>query len=280
MKANKKTKIKLFFFCFISFKDDDLREISTLRGLYYTLRAPPNENIKNDSIIIRSNFHVVNKIKNHIKLVLNLEEQNSSIDEYIINSFNIYNPDPMYVFVLSENDSNRTVVLRRSNFSSITFPNITSLQRLHTLVKDSKLAQYRLDHRTSKLTPKDVRFYAKLKQLVLDDDLDEAESLRIVEENVRTERNFFKFMDSLNDRDSNDELDESSRRKHKYTDYQSILKDIHSHDHLGNYKLINNAPHYESEAPTPDEQITWDDLGLPGWAGSIIAEHEHPQENR
>lgn len=246
----------------------------------------------------RSSHDVFGELINHIKKVLNLDMKSNAMDEHFVNSFNIYNPDPMYVFVLPGDESNITLVFHRSNFSETSFPNTTSLLKLHSILKNSKLGQYIQfeRHRAPKLLVNDFRFFERYKELMNDADLDDAASLRVVEENVRTERNFFKFMDNLNkqsDVQHNDvttqsyvnsdtfglRLSHSSKQNGQQykenqlkqkgrSEYQSLLKNIHSHSHLGNYQLGNSAQHYENfekeKFSTNSQGVTWEDLGLPG----------------
>lgn len=280
----------------------NLVDTTTDHEVYYTLGFKVN-NSRITRSHDRSNPHSINRLKNQIKFVLNfdLHTRNETIDKYIVESFNVYNPDPVYVFVLPD-ESNRTITFRRSNFSSVSFPNTTSLQVLHKLLKSSKLAH--LFPSYDQYAPKqaaqdDRRFLAKYKQFMSsEDDLHEAESLKIIEENVRTEKNFFKFMDQLNDDIANDaiSIEASAERTvldstHKPTDYSALIRNIHANDHIGNYKLqqsdSSSFPHklandrkQEKVAwPSDDESVSWDDFGLHGWVGNINTHHANPQEN-
>lgn len=216
------------------------------------------------------------------------------MDDFIVKSFNIYDPDPVYVFVLPGNDANQTLVFRRSDFSEITFPNMTSLQRLQKLLKNSQIAFSPTnddDQQSRKqLFPNQQKFLAKYKHFLSDNayDSDEAESLKVIEENVRTEKNFFKFMDKLNDGFVGDEVNrfddiendhELESRSHKYrttTDYRALIRTLHSREHIGSYELANK--HTRITRPLSDK-ITWDDFGLNGWVGNINMEHRNPDEN-
>lgn len=223
--------------------------------------------------------------------MLNIDEGNESIDDYIFRTFNIFNPDPVYVFLLPDN-LNRTIILRRSNFSEITFPNMTALQALQKILKTSKFRQF-LDNDNNR-KPKDLltddrQFIAKYQQFISDEsELYEAESLKVIEENIRTERNFFKFMDRLNDGDSDSVVIEAEKpprepirnvkRKKRPTDYQSLIKDIHAKDHIGNYELTTDQQR-EAILRPHSTKVTWEDFGLPGWTGNINMRHENPDEN-
>lgn len=252
-----------------------------------------------------SNWHVVNKWKDHIKHVLNIDEENNSIDDYIFETFNIYNPDPMYVFLLPDN-LNHTVVLRRSNFTEISFPNMTALQSIQKLLRSSKFKPLlETDHRKPKdLFTDDRHFFAKYQQFISDDgDLYEAESHKVVEENIRTERNFFKFMDRVNkDNSESDSVvieankdDSRTRIQHtipKPLDYPSLIKNLHSKNKIGNYQLEIDEhrqqqqqqqqlrPQQQAKIVRPNKnKVTWEDFGLHGWTGHINLHHQNPEEN-
>lgn len=218
---------------------------------------------------------------------MGLHAKNDSIDKYIVESFNIYNPDPVYVFVLPD-ASNRTLVFRRSNFTDISFPNTTSMQAVQNLLKSSKFAHLfpNDDERISKQMALDQRFFAKYKEFMSsENDLHEAESLKIIEENVRTEKNFFKFMDKLNEDIDSDgiSIEDSTERvaaflKHQSTDYPALIRHIHAKDSIGNYELVKDNKHERVSWPA-SEKLSWDDFGLPGWVGKINEHHDNPDEN-
>lgn len=236
-------------------------------------------------------------LKSHIKRVLNLEStDDASIDHYVSNAFNVHNQDPLYVFVLP-GVRNETVVLRRSNFDEAIYPNVTTLQILRKIAVQSKWLQSEAaDRKSEKFWKNDERFRIKYEQFKHNaNDLDEID--RVVEENVRTERNFFKFMDTLNVNEvdgngidsstettstpSDDTMDsESQREERRLNEYQSLLMDVHSKDHIGKYGL----GHGHWDAPTSkrpsNAKVSWEDLGLHGWKGAIQANHRHPEENR
>lgn len=221
-----------------------------------------------------------------------------SIDQYVANEFNVRNQDPLYVFVLP-GIRNETIVFRRSNFDEAIFPNVTTLQTLRKIAMQSKwLQSENADRKSEKFWKNDERFRIKYEQFKQNaNNLDEIDSMKVVEENVRTERNFFKFMDNLNVNevdnngiDSNTEISltptednsdsESQREERHFNEYQSLLMDVHSKDHIGEYGLGN--VHWDS--PTSkrpvNTRVSWKDLGLDGWSGDIQANHKHPEENK
>lgn len=235
----------------------------------------------------RPNRHSINLLKNQIKFILNLHTKNESIDKYIIESFNVFNPDPLYIFVLPDG-SNRTIAFRRSNFSDISFPNTTSLQTIQTILKSSKYAHLfpSAEEMAAKQLALGDNFFSKYNQFMSNEkDLHEAESFKIVEENVRTEKSFFKFMDKLNEEVNSDDeasIEDSGEQtpldlRHAPSDYQALIRNVHSKGHIGNYELAKD--HEQNVAWPANEKLSWDDFGLHGWIGNIHEEHNNPQEN-
>lgn len=256
----------------------------TTRGLYLTFgKTKSLQPIRNNSKR-NHNRHAVTQLKDHIKFVLNIDDTNDSADDYILQTFNIFNPDPIYIFSLPDK-FNHTLVLRRSNFSEISFPNMTALQTLQKILKTSKFRQF-LENDNNRKPKQDRQFLAKYQRFISDEsDLHEAENLKIIEENIRTERNFFKFMDKLNEDDNDDSVViEADHRNHHIKkkpisqDYQSLIKNIHSKDNIGNYDLTTDDDALKHLRPTK-RTITWEDFGLHGWTGHINMQHGNPEEN-
>lgn len=221
-------------------------------------------------------------LKNHIKSVLNIEEQNDTLDSYIANSFNLHNQDPLYVFILP-GDVNQTLVLRRSNFSEAIFPNITTVKMLQQLSHASHMLAKQND------------FYSKNTILWKDEDvpktkfeqfknsaydLDEAASIRIVEENVRTERNFVQFLEDLN---RENEIAEESKKVsvrsndgRSLNEYEVILKQIHAKAEGNKNKQLlltgetmNASKKVRKPMPPIHPPVSWRQMGLAGWSGSL-----------
>lgn len=274
------------------------RRITITTGLPVTTSPP--------STTTTTKRHYIADLKSHIKRVLNLESSDdASIDQYVANAFNVHNQDPLYVFVLP-GIKNETVVLRRSYFDEAVFPNVTTLQILRKIAQQSKwLHSENATRKSEKIWKTDERFRVKYEQFKQNaNDLNEDESVEIVEENVRTERNFFKFMDTLNVNDDleNNRIDsttetsanldvntepneddmsnsESQREERHVNEYGALLMDVHSKDHIGKYGLTN--AHWKS--PTSkrpvNTKVSWEDLGLDGWTGDIQSVHRNPEEN-
>lgn len=194
-------------------------------------------------------------------------------------AFNVDNPNPMYVFVLPVGLQNRTLVLRRSDFDHAIFPNISRLQRqimssnisrLYKLIENLDKPSWMSEHPD---TTTEFLF-------TIDDthnaDLDEAESMKVVEENVRTERNFYKFMHYLN---QHHETDNKAGSDNKYGRHADLLPSGSAA--LGQYtkykpsqSQIEYSLHidYTTAKPITDKQlqaVSWKDLGLDGWMGGI-----------
>lgn len=276
---------------FIFFMSDgqSFGDVATTARGYSGLKV---NNLKNlHTVTDRPKWRSINQLKNQIKFILNLNKsKNESIDRYIVETFNVFNPDPVYVFVLPDS-SNSTLVFHRSNFSDISFPNTTSLQEIQKILRSSKYAHLfpSPDERSSKDQALGESFFVKYKQFISsENDFLEEKTLKIVEENSRTEKNFFKFMDKLNEDTNSEEIpiEDSDERtlldsKQKQTNYPAYIKNIHSKDHIGNYDLVDKNdrkviwPTNEKSA----ENLSWDDFGLQGWVGKINYQHDNPKEN-
>lgn len=283
--------------------DRDIIDEATSRDILYTTREtrPPRRftttlfvTTPTTSTHLERNY--IGDLKNHIKRVLHLESSDdASTDEYVANAFNIRNQDPLYVFVLP-GVKNETIVLRRSNFDEAVFPNVTDLLIMRKLMAQSKWVQSEnTDRKSEKFWKADERFRIKYEQFKRNANyLDEDESMQVVEENVRTERNFFKFMDTLNDVDDNgidshtedalrpdDNADSDSQRDERHlNEYESPLMDVQSKDHIGKYGLSNSHWNSPTSKRPINTKVSWEDLGLHGWTGEIQANHKHPDENK
>lgn len=226
-------------------------------------------------------------LKNHIKRVLNFEENNETLDRYITNSFNLYNPDPLYVFVLP-GETNQTLVFRRSNFSEAIFPNVTTLQMLRKLSSASKLYanQNLYDKKNGKRWKNEEIPNVKFEQFKKSNyDLDEAASLKIIEENVRTERNFYKFMEDLN---SENQIEDSKRSEkptrpkesRSFNEYELLLHEIHTTGSEGNDNQLlltgEFLPSHKLKRKRT-QHVSWEDMGLDGWSGSLRPLYTFPK---
>lgn len=228
-------------------------------------------------------------LKDHIQNVLKMDDKQHFDLEH---TFNIANPDPMYVFVLPGSHHNRTVVFRRSNFDAAIFPNISNLQRqimasnitrLYTLIENiEKIRPVGWDlhqHPPEQPTPPSpTPSYRNNRELT------ETDSMRVVEENVRTEKNFLKFMNYLNDHqhvmmvvdNSIDSTEVTPKtNKHGSSSYNNNLNRVPLKSSASQIEYSLELA-YSSTAATSTidnsatkKRISWKDLGLDGWIGGI-----------
>lgn len=180
---------------------------------------------------------------------------NSSLDRYIDKMFNFHNLNPTYVFRIPGGTSNRTIVFRKSDFSIAVFPNITNVNKFKQSsqpIQQSSSTQHQV-----KVKSEEVLEELKHERLIFQqnlnsnyDDLDFDDNMRqIVEENVRTEKEFINFM-----RDLNEDLDD-----------EDLSKKYHAR------KIKNDRGKLDE----------WDELGLSGWSGSMSAnKDELPKKER
>lgn len=216
-----------------------------------------------------------NSIAAQIKQMLNVHPSNKSIDDIIRNTFNIDNPNPMYIFVLPDGERNRTLVLTRNNFDEAVYPNITIGQRF---VRD--------DRRSNKLLQllysganKDKSKEFDVDNAIFDlKDLDESESMRIVAENVRTERNFISFMERLNENGNNIDSGNVLRKNLQLKKPVDVSTTVNKeYEDLVSPKLKYKFQiDYSADLLKPTTQnayratkINWEDLGLEGWIGGL-----------
>lgn len=178
----------------------------------------------------------------HIKKVLNLHAiENSTIDKYISSMFNVHNENPTYVFELP---GKTRIILRRSDFSTAIFPNITNVNKF-TQNATTSIHQQNLQASASQKRPVKVKNLEETSSEEIRrekfyfengfDDYDDNMN-KVVEENVRSERDFIDLMNELN---SNLEREEKMKpQKPKRTRF---------HD---------------------DKE--WDEIGLNGWSGTMV----------
>lgn len=185
-----------------------------------------------------------------------MQIMNSTLDKYIEKMFNFHNLNPTYVFRLPDNTKNKTLIFRKSDFSVAVFPNITNVNKFKKMtpsiqqVSSSKqqLVKGKSEEILEELKHERLIFQKNLNGNYEDVDYDE-NMMRIVEENVRSEKEFIKFM-----RDLNEDLDEDELRLKFQQQIQGKKK------------------------PVQDE---WEELGLKGWSGTMSAnKDELPKKER
>lgn len=264
----------------------------TPRKLYHTTAAYPIDTAT--SFVGDSNRHDdadrhhrrIWRLRADIKHILHLQPQhNATLDRILEHNFNLHTADPMYVFVLPGGDStsdtpfrhNRTLVLHRSSFAHpAQFPLISPMQRRLQRTNITRLQL--LIGNIERIRPNNDQPSSRLP------DLDESESavaLRVVEENVRTERNFLHFMQLLNGKNDDtvattllgnslggagDENDFDGRDEDEPPAWQTLLVGVPQIEYSVPYTtertMLNGGG-----AATP--AVSWKDLGLEGWLGGI-----------
>lgn len=229
--------------------------LSFYEALKFTFTAPVNI-VKNFNLPQNGNrYHrSISDMKNHIKKVLNMHILNSTLDKYLEKMFNLHNLNPTYVFRIPDG-KNRTIVLRKSDFSVAIFPNITNLNKFKQTtqnIQPSPSTRHQV-----KLKSEEVLDELKHERLLFQknlngnfDDIDYDENMRkIVEENVRSEKEFIKFMRELNEDLDDEELRKKFQQQNKNT---------------------KNGGRDE-----------WEELGLAGWSGAMSSNrHELPKKER
>lgn len=202
-----------------------------------------------------------NSIETQIKQFLNVHPSNKSLDHVIRNVFNIDNPNPMYIFVLPGGEKNRTLVLTRNNFDKAVYPNISIGQRF---AKDDRHSNKLLQLFDSTAN-KDKLKESDVDNVIFDlKDLDESESMRIVAENVRTERNFIEFMEKLNE---NVVPLDVSTTKTVNKEYEDLVSPKLKYKFEIDYSSDLLRPTAQNSFKTA--KLDWKDLGLDGWIGGL-----------
>ena len=184
--------------------------------------------------------------------------ENSTLDKYISLIFNLNNFDPTYVFRLPDN-KNRTLVFRKSDFYPAVFPNITNVNKFND---KTELQMSSSVKRPVKV--KNEEFFDELKdeRLIFENNLsnnfdDHDDNMKeIVDENVRSEKDFIQFMTDLNADLEEEDLREKYRKKQTQTGYQSHQKE-------------NFSGKTQPKQETKDGE--WEEFGLSGWTGSMSA---------
>lgn len=198
----------------------------------------------------------INDMKVHIKKVLNMHLENSTLDKYISSIFNLNNVNPTYVFKLPDT-KNRTLVFRKSDFTAAVFPNITNVNKFtksNENLQMSPSSKHPVKVKNDELLDelKHERFIFENNINTNYDDYDDSMK-QIVEENVRSENDFIQLMTELNE----DLNDEDLREKYHQRLAQPEVKKPSLSDKL--------KPKIKSE----DDE--WEELGLSGWSGRMAA---------
>lgn len=201
-----------------------------------------------------------NDMKVHIKKVLNMHLENSTLDKYISSVFNLNNVNPTYVFRLPDK-KNRTLVFRKSDFTAAVFPNITNVNKFQKPTE--KLQTSSSIKHPVKVKNQELIDELKHERLIFENNLsnnydDYDDSMKqIVDENVRTEKDFIQLMTELND----DLNEEDLRDKYHEKLTQSSIEPL------------NRKPVTDGKVKTrkKNEEEEWEELGLGGWQGTMSA---------
>lgn len=205
-------------------------------------------------------FHhkTANDMKVHIKKVLNMHLENSTLDKYISSIFNLNNVNPTYVFRLPDN-RNRTLVFRKSDFTAAIFPNITNVNKF-TKSSENLQVQPSMKHQV-KVKNEELLEELKHERYIFEnnvnsnfDDYDD-NMKQIVEENVRSEKEFIQLMTDLNEDLNEEDLREKYHQRLKSPPSKTVT--------TKQLKSDKNKSKKRSE----DED--WEELGLSGWSGTV-----------
>lgn len=278
-------------------------------------------------------------------------QHNATLDRILETNFNLHTADPMYVFLLpaavADDDrvrpyrthqplrhnhqppplrlQNRTLVLHRSNFAGpAVYPSIspvqrrlmrTNITRLHTLIENiERIRPHGAAAAAAAVRPRGGAYAPS--PTPVGGDLDESESIvaqRVVAENVRTERNFQRFVELLNgsaddhDDDDGDDDDDGTALANRLIDNgdgaaadavddASDVNDGYGLNDSDFWRpmLVAGLPiGYGGEYTTGERpaaaagdrgagaELSWKDLGLDGWLGGIRKPgrsfHQHAQ---
>lgn len=189
----------------------------------------------------------------HIKKVLNVQINNSTLDKYISSIFNLNNVNPTYVFRLPDN-RNQTLVLRKSDFSAAVFPNVTNVNKFKKPA--DKLEVSSSIKRPVALKSEDSIDELKHEKRIFDNNIsgnfeDEDDMMHIVNENVRSEEDFIKLMNEMND-----DLNEEDLRQ------------------IQHQKLVQPPKKKKAPKQKISEEDQWEELGLSGWTGTVAGSKE------
>jgi hypothetical protein len=202
-------------------------------------------------------------MKIHIKKVLNMHLENSTLDNYISSIFNMNNVNPQYVFRLPDNNNNnRTLIFRKSDFTAAVFPNITNVNKFSKSkenLQTSSSIKHPVKVKNEELIDelKHERFIFENNLSNNGDDYDD-NMKRIVDENVRSEKDFIELMTELND----DLNDEELRQNY----HQRLTQPL--------TKVTNKKPILGGNSKKKSEEEEWEELGLSGWSGTMSASKE------
>jgi len=226
-------------------------------ALKFTFTSPVHTSKKINLPSIHGHHKNVNDMRIHIKHVLNIRSENSTLDDYISKVFNLQNINPTYVFRMPDGN-NKTLIFRKSDFISPIFPNITNTNKFTKVnLEPSSSKRHQVEMKSEEILD-ELRHEKLVFQKNLDgnfEDVDYDDNMKkIVQENVKTERDFETLLNELNE-----DLDYEDAKKDRKQSNQSKKKNIKT-------------------TTTKDE---WSELGLDGWSGLMTSSKDNlPKKDR
>ncbi|KAL9698709.1 hypothetical protein quinque_002150 [Culex quinquefasciatus] len=176
-------------------------------------------------------------MKTNIKKILNMQLENATLDEYVLNVFDVENINPTY----------------KSDFVEAEFPNVTTINKFKRSLNQSSVSDEFSDEED--YSDEDMAPFLNVGE-------DEDDRMQeIVKDNIRTERNFIKFMDDLND-----DLEAALEKK--------VKKVPHPVQSSSFKKTSLFTPYTYMSTKT----VGWEDFGLEGWSGGLSTGllYQHP----
>jgi hypothetical protein len=229
-----------------------------LAALKFTFTSPVHTSKKINLPQIHSHHKNFNDMRIHIKRVLNIRSDNSTLDDYISKVFNLQNLNPTYVFRMPDGN-NKTLTFRKSDFISPIFPNITNINKFtkENLESSSSSNRHQVKMKSEEILD-ELRHEKLVFQKNLDGNFEDADyddnMKKIVQENVKTEKDFETLLNELNE-----DLDyEDAKRDRKHS---------------------NQSKKKSFKAPTVKDG--WSELGLDGWSGLMTSSKDNlPKKDR
>lgn len=213
--------------------------------------------------------------------ILEMDKYNKTLENQLTSMFDLNNPNPSYMFILPGGSINNTIILRKSDFTMPTYPNVTGLRRYQTNLKRSNFYVNVSPHKQPEPEVSQIR-HEDLTPSILAEfkssgtNYGEPESVKIVAENVRTERNFVKFMDDLNNQNAITVTDSSDPKFSKLPQSERLIRN----KKVSKSKQIINQYEFEydeeEQIPKPKvneqkskDEVGWSEFGLDGWTGGL-----------
>lgn len=188
--------------------------------------------------------------------------ENSTLDKYISSIFNFNNVNPTYVFQLPDiNNYNRLLVFRKSDFSAAVFPNISNVNKFTKSTENLQVSSS--SKHPVKAKNEELLEELKHERLIFENNLNgnvddyDDNMKKIVDENVRLEKDFIEKMKSLN-------------------------RDLDDEDLRENYQRLTQASPVMSPLETKKKEVDeWAELGLKGWTGTVnFSKDKLPQRKK